>query len=101
MQAIPKKTVIEPKVKTPPKTKLTPATKAKPKPAPKPEEIEISLSKLSGLGSATAKKFQDLGVNSVEGLIKEDPEELAMLISGVSADRIKKWVEEGKELLNK
>ena len=101
MQAIPKKTVIEPKVKTPPKTKLTPATKAKPKPAPKPEEIEIPLTNLSGLGSATAKKFQDLGVNSVEGLIEEDPEELAMLISGVSADRIKKWVEEGKELLNK
>jgi len=101
VQPIPKKTVIEPKVKTPPKTKLAPAIEAKPEPTPKPEEIEIPLTNLSGLGSATAKKFKDLGVNSVEGLVKEDPEELAMLISGVSADRIKKWVEEGKELLNK
>jgi len=125
VEAIPEKTVIKPKpkVKTPAKAKPTPvakpkvktpakakpapaakskpATKAKPKPAPKPEEIEIPLTKLSGLGSATAKKFKELGVNSVEGLIEEDPEELAMLISGVSADRIKKWVQEGKELLNK
>lgn len=101
VQPIPKKTIIEPKVKTPPKTKLAPATKAKSKPAPKPEEIENPLTNLSGLGSATAKKFKDLGINSVEGLIEEDPEELAMLLSGVSADRIKKWVQEGKELLNK
>jgi ribosomal protein L13E/predicted flap endonuclease-1-like 5' DNA nuclease len=93
--------VATPKVKTPPKTKLAPVTEAKPKPAPEPEEIEIPLTKLSGLGSATAKKFQDLGVTSVKGLIEEDPEELAMLISGVSADRIKKWVQEGKELLEK
>ncbi|GAG54720.1 unnamed protein product [marine sediment metagenome] len=89
------------KAKPAPAAKSKPATKAKPKPAPKPEEIEIPLAKLSGLGSATAKKFKELGVNSVEGLIEEDPEELAMLISGVSADRIKKWVQEGKELLNK
>ena len=95
VQPIPKKTIIEPKVKTPPKTKLAPATKAT------PEEIEIPLTNLSGLGSATAKKFKELGVKNVERLIEEDPEELAMLISGVSADRIKKWVEEGKELLNK
>ena len=126
-----KKTKPAPKVKTPAKAKPAPAVKTKtpepaiktktpkpaiktktpksavktktPKPAPKVKEepTGIPLTKLSGFGSATSKKFSELGIHNVEELLDEDAEEIAMLISGVSADKIKKWIEEGKELLNK
>lgn len=65
----------------------------------KPVEKGMPLDKLAGLGATTAKKLIDLGVNDVETLCKEDLEELAPLIKGVSVDRLKKWVEEGKELI--
>ncbi len=58
------------------------------------------LTELGGLGAAIAKKFNDLGVNTIEELCKENSEELATLIKGVSVDRINKWVEEGKELID-
>ena len=81
----------------------TPAPPPKTKPAPevKEEPTGIPLTELSGLGAATAKKFKVLGVTYVPDLLEEDADELAMLIGGVSADRIKKWMQEGKELLNK
>ena len=83
--------------------------KAKAAPVAKPtltktiisEEKETPLTKLSGLGATISKKFKELGVNSIQELLKEDAEELSMLISGVSPERIKKWIQEGKELLNK
>lgn len=89
------KQAVEEKVK--PKKK----EKAKPKKADKSkkEELGIALTELSGLGAATAKKFIELGVDTVETLCKEDPEELAQLIKGVSPDRLKKWIEEGKEII--
>jgi len=43
----------------------------------------------------------ELGVESVEELIAEDPNELSQLIKGCSEDRIKKWIEEAKELIQK
>lgn len=65
-----------------------------------PEESKgVPLTELSGLGAATAKKFNELGVNSCEDLCKEKPEDLAPLIKGVSVERLKKWIEEGKELI--
>ena len=67
----------------------------------KKEEEGTSLTKLSGLGAASQKKFKEVGVNNIEELLTENPEELGMLISGISAQRIKKWIDEGKELLNK
>ena len=95
------------------KIRTTPVAKAKAAPVAKPtakptltktiiaEEKETPLTKLSGLGATTSKKFKELGVNSIQELLKEDAEELSMLISGVSPERIKKWIQEGKELLNK
>ena len=76
--------------------------KEKAKRAVKKEEAAqkgTPLSSLSGLGPATVSKFKELGVETVEQLIEEDPDELAALIKGVSKDRIKKWIEEGKGLL--
>ncbi len=73
----------------------------KPKPEKEAEVEEIPLTNLSGLGPATAKKFIEVGVKSVEQLCEEVPEELAHLIPGCSEDRISKWVEEGKKLLDK
>ncbi|MHA2393286.1 MAG: helix-hairpin-helix domain-containing protein [Promethearchaeota archaeon] len=85
------------------KEKEKPAKKEKKK-ALKEEKIKIEkegtqLTELSGLGAATAKKFIELGVNTIEELCKENPEELASLIKGISANRCKNWIEEGKELI--
>lgn len=89
--------------KVPPIEKETLKKKEKPKKKEKvkKEEEGTSLTKLSGLGAASEKKFKEVGVNNIEELLTENPEELAMLISGISAERIKKWIDEGKELLNK
>lgn len=96
------KRVVKPKV-TPAKPVPKPIKKEKVKPAKiekvKVEPVGIPLTNLSGLGAATAKKFVELGVNTIEELIKENPEELAALIKGVSLDRLKKWIDEGKELI--
>jgi predicted flap endonuclease-1-like 5' DNA nuclease len=87
--------------------KAPPVKKEKAKKVAKPTKAELKsadttkLTSLSGLGPATAKKFEDLGVSCVEDLVKEDPSELASLIKGVSEDRITNWINESKELLNK
>ena len=100
-----------------PKTKEKAPTKKKPKaeeaPAAKIKEIEKALEeskaaaekegtpliKLSGLGVTTAKKFESLGVTSIEELIKEDPAELAKLIKGASEVKISTWIKEGEKIL--
>lgn len=97
----------KPTKKPTPKPVSKPATvkkeKAKEKSVKKQKEKldKIPLTELSGLGPTTAKKFQELGIDSVEVLIKEVPEELAPLVKGCSVDRIKKWIEEGSQLLTK
>ncbi len=113
-----KRTLFKPKVEKPKKMRKEPTEvvseiiTAKPISKPKkkekiePAELEkipsetvgTPLTELSGLGGATAKKFIDLGVNNVEDLCKENPEELAPLIKGVSLDRIKKWIDEANQL---
>lgn len=69
----------------------------------KEEKIQVMeampLTELQGLGPATAKKLNELGVESVEDLIKENPVELAPLVKGCTEERLAKWIEEGKELL--
>jgi large subunit ribosomal protein L13e len=85
----------EPKEKKKPKKKEKEKLK---KEKVKEEEKGTPLTELSGLGNATAKKFKEVGVNNIEDLIKESPEELALIISGVSEERIKKWIDESKEL---
>jgi len=64
---------------------------------PKAETTELT--SLTGLGPATAKKFEELGVSCAEELVNEDPAELANLIKGVSEERIRSWINECKELL--
>jgi predicted flap endonuclease-1-like 5' DNA nuclease len=78
------------------------------KPREEKEELEsiqvkgsLPLTELQGLGLATAKKLNELGVESVQDLINENPEELAPLIKGCTEDRLRKWIEEGKELITK
>ncbi|MFW9971367.1 MAG: helix-hairpin-helix domain-containing protein [Candidatus Odinarchaeota archaeon] len=95
--------------KKPVKPKIAPK-KAVPKPKKKEKIIPVKieeeqkvvgtpLTELSGLGSATAKKFYELGVNTIEELVKENPDELSTLIKGVSLERLAKWIEEGREIL--
>jgi hypothetical protein len=100
-----------------PKTREKAPTKKKPEvekaPAAKIKEIEEALEeskaaaekegtpliKLSGLGVTTAKKFESLGVTSIEELLKEDPVELAKLIKGASEVKISTWIKEGEKIL--
>ena len=96
---VPEKPKVVKKVPTPKKEKI----KKEPKTV-KGEILETGTTKLtslSGLGPATAKKFEELGVSCVEELVKEDPTELATLIKGVSEERIANWISECKEILNK
>ncbi|MFW9819925.1 MAG: helix-hairpin-helix domain-containing protein [Candidatus Thorarchaeota archaeon] len=88
---------VKPAQKPKKKEKIKPIKAEKLEKVPKP--AGIPLTELSGLGAATAKKFIELGVNNVEDLIKENPDELASLIKGVSLDRLMKWIEEGKALI--
>jgi predicted flap endonuclease-1-like 5' DNA nuclease len=67
----------------------------------KPTEMGTPLTDLQGLGPATAAKLNELGVSSIEDLIKENPEEIGTLVKGLTAERISKWIEEGKELITK
>ncbi len=107
-----RRTPFKPEVKKRAKPKIPPkkpAVKEKPKPVKKEklvkkeiekkEEKALELTDLSGLGTATAKKFFELGVNNLEDLVKENPEELATLIKGVSLERLTIWIEEAKSLL--
>ena len=63
------------------------------------EETGTPLTELPGLGAATAKKFIELGINTIEELCKENPEEIAPLIKGVTVDRCTNWIEDGKEII--
>ena len=103
IKAKPKKIVkVEPKI-----TPAKPVTKLKKKEKVKHVKLEkiptgpagTPLTELSGLGATTANKFIELGVNTIEELCKENPEELAALIKGVTVDRLEKWIDEGKQLI--
>ena len=41
----------------------------------------------------------EIGISDVETLCKEDPKEVATLVKGCSEERVAKWIEEGKKLL--
>jgi predicted flap endonuclease-1-like 5' DNA nuclease len=96
-----RKKPIKPKV-LPKKPAPKPKKKEKVKPVklePIPKPKGTPLTELDGLGAKTAKKFFELGVNNIEQLIKENPDELGALIRGVSVKRLIKWIMEGKELI--
>ena len=63
------------------------------------QEKPIKLTKLNRLGPKTEEKFREVGIYSVNELIGENPEDLAKKIDGASQNTIKKWIEEGKKLL--
>lgn len=66
----------------------------------KRERIKIySLIDVKGIGSGTAKNLAKNGVNSVDGLLKSDPEQLATKISGISSKMINEWQANAKTLL--
>lgn len=93
-KALPAKPIPKPKKKE----KLKPIKAGKLEKVPS-EPAGIQLTELSGLGAATANKLLEIGVSNVEDLVKENPDEIAALIKGVSLERLKKWIEEGKELI--
>ncbi|TFG08252.1 MAG: hypothetical protein EU539_02925 [Promethearchaeota archaeon] len=78
-----------------------PIIEKKPKKKARKEKKGTPLTELDGLGPATESKFKEMGVNNIEELLEEDPEELGTLISGVTAERVNNWIKEAKELLKK
>jgi predicted flap endonuclease-1-like 5' DNA nuclease len=99
-KAKPKKVITKTPViiKESPTTKKEKAKSSKAKKAKEDEEV-TPLTDLPGLGTATAKKFIELGINSIEELCNENPDEIAPLIKGVSIERCKNWIEDGKEII--
>jgi predicted flap endonuclease-1-like 5' DNA nuclease len=95
IEKAPKESIVKEKLKTTKKEK----TKSVKGEKIKSEEKGTPLTELPGLGTATAKKFIELGINTIEELCKENPEEIASLIKGVSIDRCKNWIEDGKEII--
>jgi ribosomal protein L13E len=88
------------------KEELPPKVKEEKEEIPKAEEVKeegelIPLNELDGVGPATEEKFKQLGINSVQDLIKENPKELGMLIKGVSKNSVSEWIKQGKKLLKK
>jgi len=61
---------------------------------------EHSLVEVKGIGEGTAKSLVKSGIQSVEDLIKSDPESLASKISGVSSKKVVEWQSEAKALLS-
>ncbi len=80
------------------KLKAEPVEKIEPK-AKKEAAEGIPLTQLPGLGMTTAKKFENLGVTTVQELIEEDASELSQLIKGCSEVKIETWQKQGKDLL--
>jgi len=97
----PTKVVKEQKLEVVPQEKAKKETKKQPSEIKPIETGNTPLTKLSKLGPTTSSKFNEIGVTCVEDLLKENPEELASLIKGCSAERISNWIEEGKELTSK
>ncbi|MCK4381942.1 MAG: DNA repair and recombination protein RadA [Candidatus Lokiarchaeota archaeon] len=61
---------------------------------------EHSLVEVKGIGEGTAKSLVKSGIQSVEDLIKSDPESLASKISGVSSKKVVEWQVDAKALLS-
>ena len=58
-----------------------------------------SLIDVKGIGAGTAKNLIKVGVDSVEGLVGSDPEQIASIISGVSSKMVLEWQTTAKALL--
>ena len=61
---------------------------------------EHSLVEVKGIGEGTAKNLVKSGIQSIEDLIKSDPESLASKISGVSSKKVVEWQSDAKALLS-
>ncbi len=55
------------------------------------QENGSELERLDGLGTKTAEKLADAGVDSLEALREAEPETLADAVEGISATRIREW----------
>ncbi|WP_435317393.1 DNA topoisomerase I [Haloarchaeobius sp. TZWSO28] len=49
------------------------------------------LEALEGIGTKTAEKLKEAGIESVDDLKEADPDEVAGSVQGISADRVRSW----------
>jgi Holliday junction resolvasome RuvABC DNA-binding subunit len=59
-----------------------------------------SLIDVKGIGAGTAKNLIKAGVDSVEGLVGSDPEQIASKINGVSSKMVLEWQTNARALLS-
>ncbi|MFX0064283.1 MAG: helix-hairpin-helix domain-containing protein, partial [Candidatus Hermodarchaeota archaeon] len=77
--------------------------------AEKPKEItteekeeEKDLILIPNVGKSTKERLQNVGITSIQDLVKADPKELAeKLGKGISENRVISWIEAGKAILEK
>ena len=61
---------------------------------------EHSLIDVKGIGAGSAKNLIKVGIDSVEGLVSSDPEQVASKITGVSSKMVLEWQTSAKALLS-
>jgi DNA-binding protein len=69
----------------------------------KTESVPVRLMELTSIGGVGAKRAEELksqGIQSVQDLAKLDPEQLSEKLR-ISEKRVKKWIDEAKEILKK
>ncbi len=60
-------------------------------------KVGTPLTVLKGLGSKTAEKLKEVGIESVEDLAEEDAEALSKA-TGISASKLASWIDEAKKM---
>ncbi len=85
------------RLETPPPFKRpTPATPAA---APESEPVaDDDLTAINGIGPSTAAKLAARGITTFAGLAAADPDELADEIQGASADQVRGWQDQARNL---
>ncbi|MFW9853742.1 MAG: hypothetical protein ACFFFG_01685 [Candidatus Thorarchaeota archaeon] len=97
---------IAPKPKSPEKVK-PPREKAE-IPAPEPEPATIaakfdkttSVGEVKGIGKAAFEKLSEVGINTIQDLLRHHSQEIATLIGRKSDVQIKKWQATAKEMIS-
>ncbi|MFX1533813.1 MAG: helix-hairpin-helix domain-containing protein, partial [Promethearchaeota archaeon] len=65
-------------------------------------EKEQDLTLIPKVGKSTKERLQNLGINSIQDLVKADPKELAeKLGKGISENKVVSWIEAAKAILEK
>ncbi|MFX1294765.1 MAG: helix-hairpin-helix domain-containing protein, partial [Promethearchaeota archaeon] len=94
----------EPPIKKPKEKEEPPIKKPKEKEEPPIKKIKVSdkkapmLKDIENIGKGDIKELKDLGITTLQELVKEDAVEIAS-ITGMDQYLVQQWIEQAKELL--